>query len=121
MQMAEKTLVQMYRGGIFDHIGGGFCRYSTDERWLVPHFEKMLYDNAWLLAAYAQAYSLTGNSFYRQVGEQIFEYIEQELTDPEGGFWCGQQRKRGPFLFIFAGRSLSGTGRNRRPSVLQPV
>lgn len=90
MQMAEKTLVQMYRGGIFDHIGGGFCRYSTDERWLVPHFEKMLYDNAWLLAAYAQAYSLTGNSFYRQVGERIFEYIEQELTDPEGGFWCGQ-------------------------------
>lgn len=90
MQMAEKTLVQMYRGGIFDHIGGGFCRYSTDERWLVPHFEKMLYDNAWLLAAYAQAYSLTGNPFYRQVGERIFEYIEQELTDPEGGFWCGQ-------------------------------
>lgn len=90
MQMAEKTLVQMYRGGMFDHIGGGFCRYSTDERWLVPHFEKMLYDNAWLLAAYAQAYSLTGNPFYRQVGEQIFEYIEQELTDPEGGFWCGQ-------------------------------
>ena len=54
--MAEATLVQMYRGGIFDHIGGGFSRYSTDERWLVPHFEKMLYDNALLVMAYSEAY-----------------------------------------------------------------
>lgn len=63
--MAEKTLLQLYRGGIFDHIGGGFSRYSTDSRFLVPHFEKMLYDNALLILAYSMAFHLTRNPLYR--------------------------------------------------------
>ena len=90
LYMAESTLEHMYRGGIYDHIGYGFSRYSTDERWLVPHFEKMLYDNAMLAIAYTEAYQYTGRAFYRSVAEQIFEYIRREMTDPEGGFYCAQ-------------------------------
>lgn len=90
LSMAETTLTQMYRGGIFDHIGGGFSRYSTDERWLVPHFEKMLYDNALLVMAYVKAYSLTGRKLYGCAAGMILKYIEAELTDPQGGFYCGQ-------------------------------
>ncbi len=88
--MAEKTLVQMYRGGIFDHIGGGFCRYSTDDRWLVPHFEKMLYDNALLLMAYAEGFEKTGNNLYKQIAERITTYVVEELTQEQGGFLCSQ-------------------------------
>lgn len=88
--MAETTLAQMYRGGIFDHIGGGFSRYSTDERWLVPHFEKMLYDNALLVMAYADAYALTGRKLFENVARRTLEYVKTELTDEEGGFYCGQ-------------------------------
>ena len=88
--MAETTLVQMYRGGIFDHIGGGFSRYSTDELCLVPHFEKMLYDNALLILAYLEAYSMTGRKLYGCVAEKILAYVERELTDRQGGFYCGQ-------------------------------
>lgn len=90
LAMAEKTLVQMYRGGIFDHIGGGFSRYSTDALWLVPHFEKMLYDNALLVIAYARAYGLTGRKMYEAVIRKTLGYVEKELTDAEGGFYCGQ-------------------------------
>ena len=89
-RMAEKTLVHMYRGGIFDHLGGGFSRYSTDDRWLIPHFEKMLYDNALLVYAYQTAYELTGNTLYRSVTERVLDYVCHELTDPAGGFYCGQ-------------------------------
>ena len=88
--MAQTTLVQMYRGGIFDHIGGGFSRYSTDGQWLVPHFEKMLYDNSLLVMAYIKAYGRTGRKLYRCVAEKILEYVRRELTDPQGGFYCGQ-------------------------------
>lgn len=88
--MANKTLTQMYRGGIFDHIGGGFCRYSTDQMWLVPHFEKMLYDNALLLLAYAQAGKESGKSLYQQVTDRIVRYVLRELTHKEGGFYCSQ-------------------------------
>lgn len=90
MAMAEKTLIQMYRGGIFDHVGGGFCRYSTDSKWLVPHFEKMLYDNAMLLVAYAKAFSLTGDLLYRRAARRTADYVAEELTGPEGGFCCSQ-------------------------------
>lgn len=90
LSMAEKTLQQMYRGGIFDHIGGGFCRYSTDDCWLVPHFEKMLYDNALLLLAYSQGYVETGNNLYRSIADKIAVYVRRELTSPEGGFYCSQ-------------------------------
>ncbi len=87
---AEKTLRQMYRGGIYDHIGGGFSRYSTDEKWLVPHFEKMLYDNALLLYAYTEAFATTGDNLYAGVSRGILRYVRDVLTDEQGGFYCGQ-------------------------------
>lgn len=90
LEMVEKTLLQMYRGGIFDHIGGGFSRYSTDRYFLVPHFEKMLYDNALLILAYGKAYQLTKNSVYCQVAEKTAAYILREMTDKEGGFYSAQ-------------------------------
>ena len=90
MQMAETTLTQMARGGLFDQIGGGFSRYSTDAKWLAPHFEKMLYDNALLAYAYLEAYRTTGQNFYRTVAERTLGYTLRELTDPSGGFYCGQ-------------------------------
>ncbi len=88
--MAERTLVQMARGGLFDQIGGGFSRYSTDERWLIPHFEKMLYDNALLAYVYAEAYQKLGREFFRTVALRTLEYVLRELRLPEGGFCCGQ-------------------------------
>ncbi len=89
-ELAEKTLQQMYRGGLFDHIGGGFSRYSTDNRFLVPHFEKMLYDNALLAIAYLMAYEKTENELYKTVAERVFNYLERELLSPEGGFYSAQ-------------------------------
>lgn len=88
--MVEKTLEQMYRGGMFDHIGGGFSRYSTDEKWLVPHFEKMLYDNALLAYSYLEAYHLSNKNLYKLVAERVLEYVKRELLDEKGGFYCGQ-------------------------------
>ncbi len=88
--MVENTLKHMYRGGIYDHIGYGFSRYSTDAKWLVPHFEKMLYDNALLAIAYTEAYQYTKERIYKTVAQQIFEYIRREMTDPEGGFYSAQ-------------------------------
>jgi len=88
--MVRRTLDQMYRGGIFDHIGGGFCRYSTDDRWLVPHFEKMLYDNALLVYTYAQAYAVTGVELYRTAAERTADYVIRELGSPGGGFFSSQ-------------------------------
>ncbi len=90
LKMVEKTLMQMYRGGIFDHIGGGFSRYSTDPYYLVPHFEKMLYDNALLILAYCKAYQVTGNQLYCNVAEKTAAYVLRELTSPQGGFYCAQ-------------------------------
>ncbi len=90
MQMVEKTLQQMYRGGIFDHIGGGFSRYSTDDYFLAPHFEKMLYDNALLLLAYAKAYQLTKCEVYCDVAKKTANYILQEMTHSSGGFYSAQ-------------------------------
>lgn len=88
--MAEHTLLQMYRGGMFDHIGFGFCRYSTDKKFLVPHFEKMLYDNALLILAYCKAYSVTHNSLYLEIAEKTAQYILREMTSNEGGFFSAQ-------------------------------
>ncbi|MCI9359582.1 MAG: thioredoxin domain-containing protein [Hungatella sp.] len=88
--MVEKTLLQMRKGGIFDHIGYGFSRYSTDRRFLVPHFEKMLYDNALLMTAYASAYSMTQNSIYLDTAEKIARYVCRELTSTDGGFYSAQ-------------------------------
>lgn len=90
LAMVERTLQAMYRGGIFDHLGGGFSRYSTDEKWLAPHFEKMLYDNALLTLAYTEAFQLTGNPLYRGVAEKTLAYVAREMTGPEGGFYSAQ-------------------------------
>jgi len=88
--MVEKTLDSMYRGGIYDHIGFGFCRYSTDRKWLVPHFEKMLYDNALLAMAYAEAYQATKKDKYARIAKEIFRYIERDMTSPEGAFYSAE-------------------------------
>lgn len=85
-EMAEHSLGRMRQGGIFDQIGSGFHRYSVDREWLVPHFEKMLYDQALLSCSYLEAFQATGNAFYRQVADEIFEFVLRELTSPEGSF-----------------------------------
>ncbi|MBB6630898.1 thioredoxin domain-containing protein [Clostridium algidicarnis] len=90
LEMVEITLKSMYKGGIFDHIGFGFSRYSVDEKWLVPHFEKMLYDNALLAMAYIETYEITKDNIYKEVAEKIFTYILRDMTSPEGGFYCGE-------------------------------
>ena len=90
LKMVEKTLIQMRKGGIFDHIGYGFSRYSTDKYYLVPHFEKMLYDNALLIIAYASAYSITNNSIYLDTAKKTAEYILKEMTSACGGFYSAQ-------------------------------
>ncbi len=86
-RMVERTLDAMALGGMFDQIGGGFARYSTDERWLVPHFEKMLYDQALLVPVYVNAWLLTGKPLYRRVVEDTLDFVRRELTHPEGGLW----------------------------------
>ena len=86
----EKTLEMMHRGGLYDHLGGGFSRYCVDERWLVPHFEKMLYDNAILAQVYIEAYVYTRHHFYREVGEQLLAYVMREMTAPEGAFYSAE-------------------------------
>ena len=90
LRQVRKTLEQMRRGGIFDHIGFGFSRYSTDRFYLVPHFEKMLYDNALLILAYAVAYKATADPVFLDTAEKTAEYILREMTAPEGGFYSAQ-------------------------------
>jgi len=90
LHMARHALDKMARGGIHDHLGGGFARYSTDERWLVPHFEKMLYDNALLGSAYVEAFQLTGDPELAQVARGIFDYVLGRMTAPEGGFYSAE-------------------------------
>lgn len=90
LKMAEKTLLQMRKGGIFDQIGYGFSRYSTDRYYLAPHFEKMLYDNALLIIAYASAYSITNNNIYLDTAEKTAEYVLREMASEYGGFYSAQ-------------------------------
>jgi uncharacterized protein len=90
LEMAQVTLDRMAAGGIFDQLGGGFHRYSTDRRWLVPHFEKMLYDNAQLVRLYARAWQVTGADRYRQVAVATADYLLRELRHPQGGFFSSQ-------------------------------
>jgi uncharacterized protein YyaL (SSP411 family) len=90
LEMAEKTLDCMYKGGLFDHIGFGFSRYSTDNKWLVPHFEKMLYDNALLIIAYLEGYETTKNEVYKNVAVKALEYVFRELRSENGGFYCAE-------------------------------
>ncbi len=90
LAMVDKTLRAMREGGIFDQIGLGFARYSVDERWLVPHFEKMLYDQALLALAYAEAFQATGDGFHARVVEEIFTYVLRDMTHPLGGFFSAE-------------------------------
>jgi uncharacterized protein YyaL (SSP411 family) len=87
LSMATHTLDRMAQGGMYDQVGGGFHRYSVDERWLVPHFEKMLYDNALLARVYLLAYEQTNRWYYRRVAREILDYVLREMTSPEGGFY----------------------------------
>ncbi len=87
---ARKALDAMRNGGLWDHLGGGFHRYSTDERWLVPHFEKMLYDNALLLRLYADGWRATGEALYAETARDIAAYVAREMTSPDGGFYATQ-------------------------------
>lgn len=89
-EFALKTLNKMARGGIFDQIGGGFHRYSTDAKWLVPHFEKMLYDNALIPINYVEAYQITRDPLYLQTLQKTLDFVLREMTSPEGGFYCAQ-------------------------------
>jgi hypothetical protein len=90
LEMVTRTLDAMANGGIYDHIGFGFARYSVDEMWLVPHFEKMLYDNALLAYAYLEAYQVTGVERYASIVSEIFTYVERTMTSPEGGFYSAE-------------------------------
>lgn len=90
LDVVELTLQKMASGGIYDQLGGGFHRYSVDDVWLVPHFEKMLYDNALLSRAYLHAFLLTGNPLYRRVAEETLDFVLREMTSPEGGFYSTQ-------------------------------
>jgi uncharacterized protein YyaL (SSP411 family) len=87
LEMVCKTLDAMALGGIYDHLAGGFARYSTDRRWLVPHFEKMLYDNALLASVFLEGYQSTGDDLYRRVAAETLDYVQREMTAPEGGFF----------------------------------
>jgi hypothetical protein len=87
LRMVTTTLDAMASGGMYDQLGGGFARYSTDERWLVPHFEKMLYDNALLAVAYLEGWQATKRPLYRRIAEETLDYVLREMTAPEGGFW----------------------------------
>jgi uncharacterized protein YyaL (SSP411 family) len=90
LEMVELTLQRMANGGIYDQLGGGFHRYSVDDHWLVPHFEKMLYDNALLSRIYLHTYLVTCNTFYRRIVEETLDYIVREMISPEGGFYSTQ-------------------------------
>lgn len=117
LAMAEKTLAQMYKGGLFDHIGFGFCRYSTDRRFLIPHFEKMLYDNALLIAAYTRAHTVTGAPFYRRAARETADYILREMTGPDGEFYSAQdadsEGREGGYYALGYGETLNVLGGER--------
>jgi len=87
LRMAETTLAKMASGGIYDHAGGGFHRYATDRQWLVPHFEKMLYDNALLIMAYLEGYQVTGDESFKRIAEEILRYVKRDMTSPKRAFY----------------------------------
>ena len=90
LNIVTTTLEHMGRGGVYDQIGGGFHRYSVDQRWIVPHFEKMSYDNAGLLGNYLRAFQVTGNKFFREIALGILSFLENVLSHPEAGFYASQ-------------------------------
>ena len=114
LEMAQSTLTAMRRGGIFDHLGKGFHRYSVDERWLVPHFEKMLYDQALLALAYLEAYQLSKDEFFADSARDIFSYVLRDMTSQEGGFFAAEdadsEGREGGFLRLEPGEHRRGAG-----------
>jgi uncharacterized protein YyaL (SSP411 family) len=88
LEMAKQTLVKMSHGGIYDQVGGGFHRYATDEKWLVPHFEKMLYDNALLVMAYLEGFQVTRDTRLKRIVDETLSYVKRDMTAPGGGFYC---------------------------------
>jgi uncharacterized protein YyaL (SSP411 family) len=90
LEMTKHTLTMMARGGMYDQVGGGFARYSTDEKWLVPHFEKMLYDNALLTSAYVEAFQKTRDPFFEQIARETLDYVQREMTAHGGAFFSTQ-------------------------------
>jgi uncharacterized protein YyaL (SSP411 family) len=90
LESVEDTLRKMAQGGIYDQLGGGFARYSVDAQWLVPHFEKMLYDNALLSRIYLETYQATGDDFYRRIASETLDYVVRDMTSPEGGFYSAE-------------------------------
>ena len=90
LDMVSTTLTRMAKGGMYDQVGGGFHRYSVDPIWLVPHFEKMLYDNALLAPLYLHAYQATGDEFFKNVAIDVLEYVRREMLHPQGGFYSAQ-------------------------------
>ena len=96
LDMVRTTLDHMAAGGIYDHLGGGFARYSVDERWLVPHFEKMLYDNALLATVYAEAFAVTGDDAYARIARETLDYVLRDMTDPDGGFYSAEDADSAP-------------------------
>ena len=111
LKMALSTLQAMARGGMYDHIGGGFHRYSVDGQWRVPHFEKMLYDQAQLVNSYLDAFQITHDDFYARIARETLDYVLREMTDKDGGFYSAEDadspepdnpisRFRGSFLFM---------------------
>jgi uncharacterized protein YyaL (SSP411 family) len=90
LEMAEKSLLAMRRGGVYDHVGFGFHRYATDAAWRVPHFEKMLYDQALMAAAYVEAYQATGDRRYEETAREVFAYVLRDMTSPEGAFCAAE-------------------------------
>ena len=100
LAMVEHTLTSMRLGGIFDQVGYGFHRYSTDEKWLVPHFEKMLYDQALLAIPYLEAYQVTNNPLFKQTVHEIFTYVLRDMIAPEGGFYSAEDADSESYNFV---------------------
>ena len=94
LEMALETLRKMAKGGIHDHIGGGFHRYATDERWNVPHFEKMLYDQAQLAVSHLEAFQITREDFFADVARDVCDYVLRDLSNPEGGFYSAEDAEK---------------------------
>src|SRR3989344_2165918 len=105
LSMAVDTLKAMARGGIYDQIGGGFSRYSTDERWHVPHFEKMLYDNAQLARVYLDAYAAGHDEFLAKIARETLDYVLRDMTSPQGGFYSAEDADS-----LFAGQDHPSEG-----------
>ena len=123
LRMVTTTLDAMAQGGMYDQVGGGFARYSTDERWLVPHFEKMLYDNAQLAVAYLEGWQATGRPLYRRIATETLDYVLLEMSAPEGGFYSAtdadSEGEEGKFFVWRPGEVVAAVGAEDAPLVLE--